>query len=174
MHMSKNTRNDKNDETKGLASELRSLIPKLDAEGLSFLIEQAQVHLYNMKIMEAQQLAEETENRAKRKTAAKGAVSGSKGKKNAPVLKIEAAEGSSSYHLVYGGKWKFFSADEMMTMVKIANADKNIRTCATRLFSWFRIERSDVLLDFEIEAANSPLIQECISVLKNTFKIRNA
>ena len=33
-----------------LAKELRSLIPKLDEEGLTFLIEQAHIHLYNLQV----------------------------------------------------------------------------------------------------------------------------
>jgi len=171
--MSKPTKTKNKDEAKRLASELRALIPKLDSEGLSFLIEQAKIHLYNMKITEAQQLAEEAEKNTKQRRTAKSGTSGTTNKNKSTVLRIEAAEDSSSYHVVYGGKWKFFSADEMITMVKIANAEKDLRSCATRLYSWFRIERSDVLMDFEIDAANSPLVQEFISVLKSTFKIRN-
>jgi hypothetical protein len=37
-------------DTSALAKELRLLIPKLDVEGLSFLVEQAKVHLYNMQV----------------------------------------------------------------------------------------------------------------------------
>ena len=40
----------KDSEKDTLAKELRSLIPKLDTEGLRFLIEQANVHLYNMQV----------------------------------------------------------------------------------------------------------------------------
>ena len=34
----------------GLAAELVSLLPSLDAEGLAFLVQQARVHLYNMAL----------------------------------------------------------------------------------------------------------------------------
>ena len=35
-----------------MAAELRGLIPRLDEEGLVYLVEQARIHLYNMQVDE--------------------------------------------------------------------------------------------------------------------------
>ncbi|MDR0323313.1 MAG: hypothetical protein LBI12_02560, partial [Treponema sp.] len=42
-----------------LAKELKSLISQLDSEGLAFLVQQAKVHIYNMKADELNKAAED-------------------------------------------------------------------------------------------------------------------
>lgn len=168
----KKSSGEKTDELKELASELKALIPKLDKEGLAFLVEQAQVHLYNMKIMEAQQLAEQAEHSAELKRGGKSNTTVRA--KTAASLSIKAADGASSYHLVYGGKWKFFSGEEMLAMVRIVTAADSKSEGSARLYRWIKKERGDLLSDFEIDSPSNSLIAELVSLLKKTFKIRNS
>jgi hypothetical protein len=76
--------------TAALARELRSLIPRLDAEGLVFLIEQAQVHLYNMQVDELNR-SRESLGAAKTKTAK---PRGQSAAEDAEEIRIEGSEGS--------------------------------------------------------------------------------
>ncbi|MDR2185657.1 MAG: hypothetical protein LBO80_08365 [Treponema sp.] len=80
-----------------LAGELRSLIPRLDAEGLSFLIEQAQVHLYNMQVEELNKAVVRAES-----AAAKPA-------KRKDRFRLEGSGSRSSYYIVSVHKVGYFA-----------------------------------------------------------------
>lgn len=138
-----------------LVRELEKLLPRLDQEGLAFLLEQAKIHLYNMGVAEAMSATGGPD----------AAVAGE------PRLSIKAAEGGASYHLVYGGKWKFFTAEELLALVRIAQASEG-REAAGRLYRLLKAERADVFGDFDIDGPSSPLLLELVGLLRRSFAIR--
>jgi hypothetical protein len=162
---------------KKLAAELIALIPELDEEGLSFLIEQSRVHLYNMEIEreEAEAAAESAEvgGGGKKKSAGKGGSAQPAAPDQGPAnFRIERSSSGSSYHLISGGKWKMFNEEEMMAIVKIANAAEPVNEVAWRLHEWFTEERPDTFADLEIGDKHDPKMRELVTFLRGKFAIR--
>ena len=128
----------KNPRLSALAKELYSLVPSLDEEGLSFLVEQAQVHLYNMQVDKHNQAvirnAEESSRSSKSEKAKKPGQAD---------RDIQISSDKNSHYMVYQGKWVMFTPEEMLQLAKIAAApvDKDERNSA--LFRWFERERPD-------------------------------
>jgi hypothetical protein len=146
-------------EREALTKELRALIPRLDEEGLSFLIEQAQVHLYNMQVDELNQ----TLARSRPKTGPKQASAD---------MRIEGAESGSSYYLVYNGDWIMFSKDEMIRIADIVSAPGTDLEIRERLFAWFEKERRDVLSSIPMADKFDEKLKNLIALIKKTFKVR--
>jgi hypothetical protein len=140
-----------------LAKELRALIPRLDAEGLSFLIEQAQVHLYNMQVEELNTAL----------TRSRG------GGENAPPPESFRIEGSGgSYYIVYNNEWIMFTKDEMLHIAKIVSAPGTDPEIGERLYNWFVRERRDVLKSMSMADKFDPKMAELIKRIKKTFTVR--
>lgn len=161
-----------------LAAELADLIPLLDEEGLAFLVEQANVHLYNRGIERLNADLEEAERMASGAAAGKtgrkgrGASPATPGQAEAAPLRIERSPSGSSYHLVAGGKWKMFSDSEMLSMVKIAQAKDPVPEVAGRLYAWLSAERPDAFVDLDIAGANDPKLSGLVALLRAKFAIR--
>lgn len=153
---------------KKLARELIALIPELDEEGLSFLLEQGRVHRYNM---EADRLNRETEELDADRAAARGKKSGMKAGV-AGKLRIERSPGGATYHIIRGNKWKMFNDGEMLSMVKIARSKDPLAEVAGRLYSWIERERPDAFVDLDIGDEGDPLYRELVTLLRKTFKVR--
>lgn len=159
---------------KALAEELVSLVPGLDAEGLAFLIEQARVHLYNMKVQDLEAAAVEAESasaRAGKIASAKGGPSRSAAA-GPDVFTIQAASDGSAYDLVWQGKWKMFTSDEMLAMVRIASNKDPAAQVGGRLYRWFLAERADVLHDIPFSGLADPKLKALVALLRNTFTVK--
>jgi hypothetical protein len=148
-------------EREALAKELRGLIPRLDAEGLSFLIEQAQVHLYNMQVEELNR----TLSRAKPGSPKRSAAS-------ADTFRIEGTESGSSYYLIYNNEWIMFSREEMIRLVGIVSAEGTDLEIRDRLFTWFEKERRDVLSSIAMADKFDQRLKKLAALIKKTFKVR--
>ena len=131
-----------------MAKELRSLIPKLDEEGLAFLVEQARVHLYNMQVDALNETLIKPQKRSAKKNSSKGtAKAGTAGRSTAidGFADIKVSESGSSYYIVYKTEWIMFSKNEMLKLVKIAGSEASDLEIKERLFNWFARERTDLL-----------------------------
>ncbi|MDR0512912.1 MAG: hypothetical protein LBG93_07400 [Treponema sp.] len=156
-----------------LSKELRSLIPKLDAEGLIFLVKQAKVHIYNMQVDELNNAAAA----AKAATPAAGAAKASSAKSAAgqtknKALRIKGSESGSSYYLYYANSHVMFSKNEIIELVKIASGSGTELEICRRLFVWFGRERKDVFSVLPIQDMHSESLKELIEKLKKNFKVR--
>jgi hypothetical protein len=141
-----------------LAKELRALIPRLDAEGLSFLIEQAQVYLYNMQVEELNAVL------------ARPGKGG--GKRAAPPETFRIEGSSSSYYLVYNNEWIMFAKDEMLHIAKIAASPGTELEIRKRLYNWLVKERRDVLKSISMADKFDPKMTELVKCIKKTFTVR--
>ena len=158
-----------------LAKELRGLIPRLDSEGLAFLVEQGRVHLYNMQVEELNQAAMEADAASARTASlAKkpGARSPAKGAAKGSALRIDGTESGSSYYLYYGNNEVMFSRSEMVHLVKIANGEGTDNEIRNRLYNWFERERTDVFAVVPISGKTDPRLKTLAEALRNTFKLR--
>jgi hypothetical protein len=173
-------------EREKLAKELRSLIPKLDEEGLSFLIEQAQVHLYNMQVdalnqtlampqtlaasqTRAQNAAAKT---AKVNAAGKGGAGSAKGAdKPAGFSEIKVSESGSSYYIVYKTEWIMCSRDEIIKLARIASGEGSDLEIKERLFNWLVRERTDLLRSAGIADKFDVKLKSLAGLLKKLKKL---
>jgi hypothetical protein len=144
-----------------LAKELRSLIPRLNEEGLQFLIEQAQVHLYNMQVDELNK----TFTRVKPAGASKPA-------KQSETIRIEGSGSGSSFYMFYQGQSVMFSRDELIGLVKIVNGPGTAPEIAERLFNWFDRERADVFALIPMTDKFDGRIKKIIQIIKKNFRIQ--
>ena len=146
-----------------LAVELRELIPRLDSEGLAFLVEQARVHLYNMQVEELNKAAEAAD-------ASAGTAGAKRGQGTS--FRIDGAESGSSYYLQYGNDNVMFSRDEMVHLVRIANAKGADLEIRERLYNWFDRERKDIFALVPIKDKFDDRLKALTALLRNSFKIR--
>lgn len=152
-----------------LASELRSMIKDLDEEGLAFLVEQARVHLHNMNVT---RLEEEL-------AAANRSGKNGSGKKSAAAPRIPPADfridrspSGATYHIISGGKWKMFTDEEMLAMVRIAQSKDTLLEVSRRLWDWLDRERPDAFEDLDIEDHHDPRTKELVKLLRKKFAVR--
>ena len=170
----------KDTEWESLAVELRSLIPRLDSEGLAFLVEQARVHLYNMQVDELNQAtiaAEIADAGSAEKTrqdlsAGKAGHERGKAKSEGGTFKISGTESGSSYYLHYRNNELMFSRDEMIRIVKIVNAEGTDLEIRERLFNWFDRERKDAFAVIPMADKFDNHLKIFAAFIRNSFKIR--
>ncbi|MDR1307566.1 MAG: hypothetical protein LBK74_08340 [Treponema sp.] len=139
-----------------LARELRSLIPRLDAEGLSFLVEQARIHLYNMQ-------AEELN-----KTLAGRAAQPARG----DSFRLEGSGSGSSYYIVYNNDWIMFSRDEMAQAARIVSAPGTDMEIRERFYRWLERERRDVLVSIPMADRFDEKLKTLTALIKRNFKAK--
>ncbi|MDR2019545.1 MAG: hypothetical protein LBQ14_02145 [Treponema sp.] len=143
-----------------LAGELRSLIPRLDAEGLSFLIEQTRVHLYNMQVKELDKTLAGTESGKAAKPVKRG-----------DSFRLEGSGSGSSYYIVYNNDWIMFSRDEMTQLVRIISAPGTDLEIRERFYRWLERERRDVLVSIPMADKFDEKLKALTALIKRTFKI---
>jgi len=155
-----------NDPKDTLARELKNLIPRLDAVGLQFLIEQAQVHLYNMQVNELNRTMERS--LAAKTTAGKKSKSG----KAQYTLMIEGTPGGNSFYLYYNGQSVVFNKNEIIAMVNIACAALTKPEIQENLLMWFTRERRDIFSTIPINDKFDERLGKIAALLKKNFRVR--
>jgi hypothetical protein len=156
---------DQPSEKESLAKELKSLIPKLDEEGLAFLVKQAQVHLYNMQVDVLNQTI--INDNQRKKSSAK--VSKETVKKTGfSDVKIS---GSGS-HILYGNQWISFSNSEITSLVRIAKGEGTDLEIRERIYNWLKRERSDLLMTASIADKFNDDLKSLITLLKKNFELK--
>lgn len=149
-------------EKKDLLKRLDAILPRLDEEGLAFLLEQARVHEYNMAI--------DRENRERSEALARGELFGEEsgarsghGKTKKPAhpgnrkpaagLALEKSDDGNTFHFVCEGRYKLFNASEMTAMIKILTARVSRKEADANLLAWLERERRDALSDLGVSGA---------------------
>ena len=155
-----------------LLKELKSLLPKLDSEGLAFLIEQSRIHLYNMQVTELNKAEIAAFNTSqKRKGAAPRAVTQSKAEDKS--IRIEGTESGSSYYLYYGSNNSvMFSRDEMRLLIKLVNAEGTDLEIRTWLYSWFERERKDIFAILPLKDKFDERLKFLVKYIRENFKLK--
>lgn len=157
----------KSAEEENLAKELKSLIPKLDEEGLAFLVKQAHVHLYNMQVDALNQTMIKDEQR-KSKTLSKP----QKTVKNVNFFDIKISDTGSGYHILCNNTWISFTGKEITAMVKIVKGEGSNLEIRERLYNWLFRERSDLLITASIANKFDDKLTSLINLLNENFKLK--
>jgi hypothetical protein len=157
-----------------LIKELKALIPKLDSEGLAFLVKQSRIHLYNMQVDELNNAT-----RAAHLASIRSAKSTGAGKKPSikntakdEKLRIIGTDSGSGYFLFYQNGNVAFSRDEMIRLVNIVNAGGSALDVTERLFNWLKRERSDVFHLIPIADKFDSRLKSLAVFIKKNFKLR--
>jgi len=155
--------------TETLTKELKSLLPKLDEEGLAFLVKQAHVHLYNMQVDALNQTIIKDAQRQKTKAIKTGKSGKSDGKL---FLDIKISESGSGYHILCDNQWISFTSGEITNMVKMVYAEGTELEIRGRLHNWLTQERADLLNTAGIANKFDDKLKELIALLKKNFKLK--
>jgi len=159
----------KNNKNESLVNELQNLISQLDEEGLAYLLEQAKIHIYNMKVDEHNRaVLAETEQISSGRTK-KSKTSGTTAGGAKPATRnfsIKGTESGSSYYLYYGTNSVMFSRGEMTHLVKIVNGPGSDLEIRERLYKWFERERKDIFALVNIKDKFDIRLNEMITVIK--------
>ncbi|MDR0320784.1 MAG: hypothetical protein LBI28_04705 [Treponema sp.] len=157
-----------------LAKDLKALIPKLDEEGLAFLVKQAQVHLYNMQV---DALNETMIKDERRKSTNINTTKTSKTSKTVKPAKqtgvfkdIKASD--AGYHVLCNTQWTAFTSAEMTAMVKIIKSEDTDLEIRGRLYSWLLHERSDLLITASISSKFDDNLKSLVTLINNNFKLK--
>ncbi len=158
------------DRRTALLKELKSVLAELDEEGLDFLLEQAHVHRYNMEVDRLNE-AEERREASRSEPRAAGSRQG-KGKAPAPrtpPLRIERSQDGETYHVVSAGRYKMFSAQEMLSLVRIAHANPDPAEAGRGLYRWMTRERTDALADLGFAGPSDPGLAALAALIRKSF-----
>jgi hypothetical protein len=145
-------------ERERLLRELKSLLGKLDVEGLSFLLEQAHVHLYNM---EADRINAFREAREEKEGSEGGAAPNAK-------IRVDRSESGSSYYIASGSAYPMFTGPEMLALVRLAHGNEDEGDAARALIKWMGRERGDALN--ELGGGDLGLFTELARTLRKSFR----
>jgi len=158
-----------------LAAELRTMIKDLDEEGLAFLVEQARVHLHNMNIERLEQeLASASSGSGKKSRGKASSTAGTTRRPSAADFRIERSANGSTYHIISGGKWKMFTDEEMLAMVKISQSKDALLEVSHRLWDWLDRERPDAFSELDLEDHHDPRTKELVTLLRKKFAVRKS
>jgi len=155
-----------------LSKELKGLIPKLDEEGLAFLVKQAHVHLYNMQVDALNQtIIKDAQRKDANASKTKKTITVKTGR-NDGFSDIKISETGSGYHLLCNNQWIAFTTGEVTSMVKIAFGEGTELEVKGRLYNWLARERSDLLNAAGIADKFDDKLKTLISLLKKNFKLK--
>ena len=161
--MAKKT-NNRDVENESLREELQSLIPLLDQEGLAFLVSQARIHLYNMRVDEQNKAAIAEAGKTGKASARKAAAGKTTG------FSIKGSESGSSFYLHYGNNDMMFSRAEMVALSKIVDGPGTDLEIRERLYNWFVRERSDIFALANIKDTLDERLKDLAAVIKKSAK----
>ncbi len=162
---------DKDDPRQKYLKELRGLIKDVDADGLLFLIKQANTLIYNQRVDMLNQEAEKVSS-GRSVSAGKTDTVKREPNSNQPVV-IEKGAFGKSFIVDFQTQRKTFGEDEMLRLVQAASAGyTDPDQGASRIYRWLQRNRDDVLLDLGIHSPRSRHLADLGSALKATFRVR--
>ena len=151
-----------------LARELCSLIPKLDAEGLAFLVKQAKIHIYNTQVDELNKAAADVYmESARAKTSVKPKKTAAQVNPKKDRFNINAT--GAGYYLRYQNDGVIFSKTEMAQLVKIINGPGTNTDIIGRLYNWLARERKDIFAAIPIADRSDARLKSLAALIKKNF-----
>jgi len=144
-----------------LLEEMDKLLPQIDEEGLSFLVQQATTLIYNQKVDELNK---------SRALAVQETAQKEEAVRPTEVF-FEAGKNRSTFFMDVKGKRAILDQGELMGMVKIAQSAETPQAAQERVYRWLKNHRDDVLFDCGIHPQDQKIAAIC-DRLQNDFSIR--
>lgn len=150
---------------KSVIKELNELLPELDENEISFLIDQAEVIIHNKKITSQPEIREKRESQFNKK------MMDWQASQEEMMGRASVEEGSSGTHfiIVMGNYRNFFARDEMKKVVKLCHAAEDEKDAGRRLFNWFEKNRSDVLKNSAVDSPLDPVLGKVYEIIISTY-----
>ncbi len=152
-----------------LEGELAGLIRQVDAEGLIFLIRQAQVLVRNLQV-----------DRINREVEALRGADDASPDPHAPraagerqtFVDIEEVPGGL-FHLTVGSHRSTMGTPEMREVVRLCYAPETKSDALRGLHAWFDRERRDVLLNANVRGPEHPFFRLLFDAVRARFRLKD-
>ena len=142
-----------------LEKELRDAMKEVDEEGLLFLLRQAQVLIYNVRV--------------DRINAAGKQITGRKQRESAAPVSIEETKGGKQIFLTIGRERKILAPEEMKRIVRICYSAESKSEALRQLFTVLAKERKDILADAHIGNPDNPLLEALFTTVRATYTLKD-
>ncbi len=154
-----------------LADELVRLIPEIDAEGLLFLIRQANVLLHNKRVDELN--AEMAKLSAGKKEEQKRAGTTARVGQNVVEITVEIQQSpdKKTYYLIVDGAKHFLTVDEMKAVVKFCFKPERKSDALRVLHQYLDNERKEILMDHGISSEKHPFFEALFYEVRRKFSL---
>jgi hypothetical protein len=141
-----------------LEKELRDAMKEVDEEGLLFLLRQAQVLIYNVRVDRINEAGKQ--------------ITGDKPRQRAAPVSIEETEGGKQIFLTIGRTRKILTPEEMKRIVRICYSAETKSEALRQLFSVLAKERRDILADATIGNPDNPLLEALFTTVRATYTLK--
>jgi hypothetical protein len=159
------------DERKKLQEELHNLIEEIPEDGLKFLIDQANIILYNRKVDELNKAAERLNAGRGGTTGEKSPAEADNGESEERLTWVEEGSKGRSMFLVINNQRKIMDQEnEMLPLVKIAHSTSYINEGCEWLYRWFHRERDVVIFD-AVLTPEHPAMRQLYTYLREHFSL---
>ncbi len=162
---SKKTAKKVDDNRAKLEKELRAAIAEIDAQGLLFLLRQAQVLIHNARV-------ESLGGQGPREDSP-AAGGGAAPVNRSESVTIEDTQGGKAIFLSIGRTRKVMTHDEMKRLVRICYGAETKSEALRQLFTVLVKERKDILSDAMIGGPDSPLLRELFAAVRATYQLED-
>lgn len=155
-----------------LADELVRMIPEIDAEGLLFLIRQANVLLHNKRVDELN--AEMAKLNAGKKEEQKRAGTTARVGQNVVEITVEIQQSpdAKTYYLIVNGQKHFLTAEEMKAVVKFCFKPERKSDALHVLHQYLDNERKEILMDHGISSGKHPFFEALFYEVRRKFSLK--
>lgn len=154
-----------------LADELTGLIPEIDAEGLLFLIRQANVLLHNKRVDELN--AEMEQLNQKRTAAHKRAGTTARVGENVQeiTVEIQRSPDEKTYYMIVDEQRHFLTSEEMEAVVKLSIKPERKSDALRFLYQYMYNERREILMDHGISNGKHPFFEALFYEVRSKFSL---
>lgn len=136
-------------------------IDQVDAEGLLFLLRQANTLIHNQKVDEVNRELEELSERSP----------GPRAQKPRNNVEIEDSGNRSAVFITLGPARKVLNREELKRLVRVCYAAESKSAALQQLFTVLTRERSDILKDAGIAGPGSPLLDQLFHALRDRYHL---
>ncbi len=152
---------------KKLLKTLTDLAKQMEEDGLTLMIEQAELVLYKMKLIKRNKELESKQSKLDKPIEKYSPPS------DKTNLEIVEADDDSHFIFVINRERNFFSLDEMKKIVKLCHVAENEKDGAERLYNWFERNRMDVINNTEIDGINDEALVTIYNGIIKSYTVKS-
>lgn len=152
-----------------LLENLNTILPDLDADGLTFLLQQAHI-LHKHGLKHTTTISQHSHRKSDRDSQDTQTPSIGSDKYS---MHIKEKEDTGTFTFVINGENKFFTRAEMKKMVKLCHRSSDEKEATRMLYRFFKEERGDVLFTVGIDNAADPALSTIYTNIISTYTVKS-
>jgi len=154
-----------------LADQLAGMISEIDAEGLLFLIRQANVLLHNKRVDELN--AEMARlNKSKKEAHKKAGTTARVGQDVQEItVEIQKSPDAKTYYMIVDEQKHFLTAEEMAAVVKLCFKPDRKSEALRYLYQYMNNERKEILMDHGVSTEKHPFFEALFYEVRSQFHL---